>query len=99
MLGMGRTPLLRFEKYIKQNFSGDCMTKEEAANRLISMYHFYCKNYSDTNGSMNAAVTLAVAVLAESAGRDACEECQMERSQLSELLTELRAIRAHLESR
>lgn len=75
------------------------MTKEEAANKLISMYCSYRKNYGDTNGSMNAAVTLAVAVLAESAGRDACEECQMERSQLSELLAELKAIRTHLESR
>lgn len=75
------------------------VTKEEVANKLISMYYFYRKNYGDSDESMNAAVTLAVAVLAESAGRDACEECQAERNCLFEVLSELKAIHLHLEAK
>lgn len=73
------------------------MTKEDAANTLIAMYSSYAKYYGHSS-EKNAAVTIAVAALAESAGKDACAECREERSQLSALLDEVKAIRLSLET-
>lgn len=75
------------------------MTKEEAANKLISIYALYLRQYSDTNYSGREAITLAVAALAESAGRDSCDECHEEHNQLGMVLNELRTIRSILETR
>lgn len=41
------------------------MTKEEAANKIISMYSTYTARNGDRYGEMSIAVTLAVAALAE----------------------------------
>lgn len=72
------------------------MTNEEAANELISMYALYRAHYPDTNSTAKRAVTIAVAALSESAGRDACAECREEHGLLGRILDELKAIRSIL---
>lgn len=46
------------------------MTKEEATNKLISMYALYHRQCGDPNCSGREAIILAVTALAESAGCD-----------------------------
>ncbi len=74
------------------------MTKEEAANELISMYALYRKQYGDSNNSGREAITLAVAALAESDGRYFRDKCCEEHNQLGMVLEELKAIHSILET-
>lgn len=75
------------------------IAKEEAASKLVSMYAADQGDHEDANHSKQQAVTIAVAALAESLGRDSCAECHEERGQLGMILNELNAIRSALEAK
>lgn len=63
------------------------------------MYAAYQGDHEDADRRKQQAVTIAVAALAESLGRDSYAECHEERGQLGMILDELNAIRSALEAK